>query len=137
MTSTWLDFTLNVETGWFPVYTGDGNLYFTFNKNVGPEVTLDVTFEHNASAVTEKDKWKAEGGRLIRLLFTGSTFTTAGTSFSVATMRVDLAGFWESFDKIGEQDGNDVVQGTFRSEYNSNSSSFAQIDVVLAQAAVA
>ena len=78
-TSTFLEMALNVNTGWKPVYTGDGNLYFTFNKCVGPEITLDVTFEHDATGVIEIGKWRAEGGRLIRLAFEGSAFTTAGT----------------------------------------------------------
>jgi hypothetical protein len=30
-----------------------------------------------------------------------------------------MVGKWEKFDKLGEQDGNDIVQGTFRARYNS------------------
>ena len=29
-------------------------------------------------------------------------------------MLLDFGGKWEKFDKIGEQNGNDVVQGTLR-----------------------
>ena len=137
VTNTFLDFSLDVVTGWVPVYTGDGNLYFSFNKNIGPEVMLDVTFEHDATAVAEKAAWRAGNGRLIRVQFEGAAFTTAGDSFSYPTLRIDLAGYWESFDKLADQNGNDVVTGTFRAQYSSVASTFAQITVVVAQAAVA
>lgn len=136
VTNTWLSFDLDVTTGWMPVYTGDGSLYFSFNKNIGPEVSAEITFEHDATAVAEKAKWRAEGGRLIRMKFEGTAFTTAGTSYTYPTLMIDLPGYWESFDTIDEQDGNDIVTGTFRSEYNTNSSSGPSIKVVVAQATV-
>jgi hypothetical protein len=124
-----MGFTLDVDTGWRAVYSADGQLYFGFAKQVMPEVTLEVTFEHNATAVAEKAAWRAQTARQIRLIFEGTSFT-AGTSYSKKTLRIDLAGKWESFDKIDEMDGNDVVTGTFRARYNSTAALFAKIRVV-------
>ena len=111
--NTLMGMTLTVPTGWSPIMAADGEIHFTGIKNVGPEPTLSLTFEHDASSIAEKAAWKAKTRRLIRLNFTGSTLTTAGT-FTKKTLRIDGGGRWEKFDKIAEQDGNDVVTGTFR-----------------------
>lgn len=129
-TSTFLSFSLDVDTGWRAVYTGDGQIYFTFVKNVGPEITMDVEFEHDTFATTALAAWRAETGQLVRVQFTGATLTTTGTTYTTKTLRIDLAGSWESFDKIGERDGNDVVTGTFRSRYDSTAAQFATITSV-------
>lgn len=128
--STLLGAELSIKTGLVPVFTGDGNLYFTFTKCVGPEVLLKVTFEHNASAVAEKDAWIAQTARVIRLITQGLALTTAGTAYTYKTLQIDLAGKWEKFEKIDEQDGNDIVTGTFRARYNDDAELFGQILVV-------
>jgi len=132
---TWLEFNLDVVTGWQPVTTGDGQLYFTYIKNVKPEVTLDVVLEHNATSLTEKDDWKTQRGKIIRMTFLGSTFT-AGTSFENETLRIDLAGKFEKFEKIGERAGNDVLEATFKGGYSSGSASFAEFFLVVSDSAV-
>lgn len=130
ISNTLLGFELEATTGLAPVFSGDGQLYFSFTKNIGPEVTLNITFEHNASAAAEKVIWRAGTARKLQLKVTGSTLTTAGTAYSVKTLLVNLAGKWEKFDKIDEQDGNDIVTGTFRARYNSTATLFAQLIVV-------
>jgi len=128
--NTFLNFDLDIQSGWRPVFTGDGNLYFTFNKNVGPAVTLDVTFEHDATAVAEKLAWRNGTSRSIRMLFEGAALGTSGTTYTYKTLNIDLCGRWENFDVIGEQDGNDIVTGHFRGLYNSTEDLFGQIIVV-------
>ncbi len=135
LTNTWLEFNLDVVTGWQPVTTGDGALYFTYIKNVKPEVTLDVVFEHNAAALVEKDDWKTQQGKVLRMTFLGSTFT-AGTSFENETLRIDLAGKFEKFEKIGERAGNDVLEATFKAGYSSVSATFAEFFMVVSDSAV-
>lgn len=123
-TLTLLDASLDVKTGITPVFTADGQLYFSFTKQVQPEVVLELTFEHDGTAVAEKAAWRAQTTRLIQLKTTGSTLTTAGTTYSLKTQIINLAGKWEKFDKIGESDGNDVVKGTLRARYHSTSNLF-------------
>jgi len=127
--STLLGMSLQVNTGWVAKYAANGALYFSWPQSTKPEILLNVTFEHNATAVTEKDAWKAGTTRLIRAKFEGSALTTAGT-FTYKTLIVDLAGRWESFDEIGEMNGNDIVTGTFRAGYDATSAKFAEIKVV-------
>ena len=136
LTSTWLEFNMDVNTGWQPVTTGDGNLYFTYIKNIGPEITLDLVLEHNAASLNEKDDWKVQRGKIVRMTFEGSSFT-AGTSFSKETLRLDLAGKFEKFEKLGERNGNDVYEATFKGGYSAESASYATFLTVVTQAAVA
>lgn len=129
--NTLLGFNLDVDTGMRAVYAGDGQLYFSFQKTVMPEVTLEITFEHDATAVAEIAAWRAQTERQIRVKVIGNAITTVGGgSFATKTLYIDLAGKWDSFDKIGEQDGNDVVTGTFRARRNATNSKFAEITVV-------
>jgi len=128
--NTLLGASLKVTTGWVPVFTGDGNLYFSFNKLVRPEIVLDITFEHDGSAAAEKVNWRAQTPRLIQLKAEGSTVATPGTTYSVKTMIVNLAGKFEKFSKIDEVDGNDVVTGTFRNRYNATEADAGSIIIV-------
>ncbi len=129
VSDTLLAATVNVSTGIIPKWTTDGSLDFSFIQYTEPEVTLDVTFEHNASAVTEKANWRAETVRLLQLKFEGSAFTTGGTTYSNHTLIVNLAGKWESFAALTDQDGNDIVTGTLRAKYSATDTLFGQFIV--------
>ncbi len=131
VSSTMLGFDMKVATGIHPKYTADGQLYYTFHDFAKPEITLDLTWEHNASAVTEKANWRAGTARQIRLLIEGSALGTAGTAYTYKTLTIDLAGKWRKFSKIGDNgDGNDIVTGTFVASYNSTAALFAEILVI-------
>jgi len=134
VSDTLLDATLNVNTGWIPKFTAEGDLYFSFAKSTEPEITLDVTFEFNSTAVTERGYWEGETARLVRLqadgaaLSTGTATTTTTTySFANKGMILDLAGKWERFDAIGEQDGNDIISASLRVRYNETATQFADL----------
>ena len=120
---------LKVTSGFQEVYAANGDLYFSFVKQVTPEVVLDITFEHDATAAAEKAKWRAGTARLIRLQALGTALSSSG-AYSNKTFRIDLAGKWEKFDKIDEMDGNDIVKATFRGRYNSTSALFGSFVVV-------
>jgi hypothetical protein len=128
--NTLLGMDLDAKTGIVPVFAADGQLYFSFTKTTEPEVLLKVTFEHDATAQAEKIAWRAGTARQIRLKWSGSALTTAGTTYTYKTLIIDLAGKWEKFDKLGEQDGNDIVTGTFRARYNATAALFAEMIVV-------
>jgi len=127
--NTFREFKLTIKTGWIAKYTGEGQLYFSFIKNVGPEITLDITFEHDATPIAQKVFWRALTPMQIRLKFEGSTLTSAGT-YSKKTLIIDLAGLWEKFNRIDEADGNDIITGTFKAGYDSTAALFAEFLVV-------
>ncbi|TXH55820.1 MAG: hypothetical protein E6Q97_07965 [Desulfurellales bacterium] len=134
--NTLLSASLKYTTGIIPKYTADGNLYFSFIQYTQPEVVLDITFEHDGTAVAERAFYESQTARLIRLLIQGSTFAVAGTTYSVKTAIIDLAGKWEKFNPLGEKDGNDIVEATFRARYNSTAAKFGKIIVVPALSAL-
>ena len=127
---TLFEATLKVTSGWIPKFTADGALDFTFLENTGFSGTLDVTYEHNATAIAEKVKWRAGTARLVKLLIEGPTVATPGTTYSKKTIIANLPGRWEKFDAIGDIDGNDVVKGTFRIGYDVDYGSAGSIIVV-------
>ena len=120
VSNEFLDMDLSVNTGWVPVYTGDGNIYFSFVKQAQPEVILQITFEHNTQAIAEIAAWRAGTARQIRVNFDGATGNQ---------LILDIAGKWDNFEKIGERDGNDIVTGVFRGRYNSTVALFFETEV--------
>lgn len=132
ISQTLLGMELNITTGWQAVFSADGRSDFSFIKQVRPEITLDVTFEHNGNASAEKTKRRSGTARLIQLKFTGAGLTTTDASapYDTKTLLIRLAGKWDTFEKLDEQDGNDVIKATFRARYNATANAFAQLIVV-------
>ena len=130
-TSTFRSFNLDCNTGWRGQLTGDGEKYFSFMKNVGSEITCDVTMEFNATTYAEVDYWRAGTARLLTLKFEGSALDTAGTTYTLHTFLVNLAGKWENFSGLEDADGDDIVTGTFKAGYDPTSTSYSSI--VIAQ----
>jgi hypothetical protein len=128
--NTFVSMELSVTTGHVAYRVGDGNLYFSASKQIQPEVTLGVTFEHDSTAVAEIAAWRAETPRSIRIEFTGAAVETAGTTYSNKQLFIDLVGKWETFSSLEDNDGNDVVTGTLRARYNSTASSSGRFIVV-------
>jgi hypothetical protein len=111
---------LKVTTGWIPKFAADGQLYYSRIENVGDEITLDITFEHDASGAAQKVLWRSGSPVKVRLLCEGTSVASAGTTYTYKTCKIDLAGKWEKFEKIDEIDGNDVLKGTLRVRYNGD-----------------
>lgn len=128
--NTLLSASLKYATGIIPKYTADGNLYFAFIQYTQPEVVLSITFEHDGTATAEKTFFESQTSRLIRLLIQGSAFTTAGTTYSVKTAFIDLAGKWSKFNPLGEKDGNDIIEAEFTARYSTTGAKFGRIVVV-------
>jgi hypothetical protein len=129
ISNTLIGATLEVTTGWQAVHTGSGRVDLSFVKQVQPEIKLDITFEHNSTASYEKYAWRNGIARKIRLLCEGSALSDSGT-YTYKTLQIDLAGKWDTFEKLDEQDGNDIVTGHFIARYNSTAALFAAITVV-------
>ena len=116
-------------SGLMAVFTANGELYFDFIKSTRPEGVLTVTFEHNDTAVAEKAAWLAETVRRIQLKIPGSALASGGT-YTTKTALLNMIGKWESFDALGDQDGNDIVTGTFRFGYDETQATAGEFIVV-------
>jgi hypothetical protein len=130
--NTLLNASLNLTTGWQAMMTASGRLDFSDIKHVGGEGTLEVTFEHDGSATAEIGHWRNQNERVVRLLCTGSTYSTtaAGATYDGKTFVIDAFGKWENFEPLGEQDGNNIVTGTLRIGTSTATDERLQIKVV-------
>lgn len=129
VSNTLISAELSMTTGWQAVMTADGRKDFSFIKRVADEITLQLTYEHNGTATTEKAAWRNETERAIRLKFEGTALTSAG-SYTYKTFIIDLWGKYESFDALSDQDGNDIVVANFRAAYSANAANKARFIIV-------
>ena len=136
VSSTLFGVNLSWTTGLQEYWAVDGSKDFSLTKQTGDEIMLNLTYEHNASAVTEKGKYRDNSVRVIRLKFEGSDFTTAGTTYSAKTVIIDVAGTYEDWSVLDERDGNDVVEATLRVRYSSTDSLKADVTIVNALSAL-
>ena len=127
--NTLLNMNLNVTSGWQAIESASGRLDLSGVKFVGSAGTLEVTFEHDGTATAEIANWRSEAERVIRLEFPGTDLASAG-AYTTKLFRVDLYGKWENFEPIGEQDGNDIVTGTFRIGYSSVAAARGEFTIV-------
>lgn len=130
ISSTLLSMSLSYTTGLMAKWPMSGNAYFDFVQFTRPEITLDMTFEHDGTAVAEEGKWKNETPRAIRIEFTGPAVATPGTTYSNKTLRLDLPGVYTSVSAIGETDGNDTLDFSFRVAYDATLATAGSIVVV-------
>jgi hypothetical protein len=120
---------LDWTTGLTEYWAVDGSLDFSLIKFTADDIVLTMTYEHNSSAVSEKAKYRAGDVRLVRLNFEGAALGTAGT-WSNKTLQIDLAGVYEDWSELQDQDGNDVITATLRVRYATADSLKAEVTVV-------
>ena len=130
VSSTLFGIDLQWDTGLEAYWAVDGSKDFSLHKFTTDEIVLNLTYEHNASAVTEKAKYRAGDVRLIRLLFEGSAVATPGTTYSNKSLIIDLAGVYEDWSALEDQNGNDVVTATLRCRYSVADTLKADVTVV-------
>ena len=111
ITGSFIGFTLNVKTGFQPVFTGDGNVYFYTVKQVAPVVTGTLVLEHDDNGEDELNHARSEDTRFMRLTFQGSAQTTAGSgsAWSYKTLQVDLGIVYTAVPTMEEQEGDNVI----------------------------
>lgn len=104
---------------------------FAFHYAGNREITGSLTYEHNSSATTEKEAFRDQTPRLLRLYFFGSDLTTAGVTYTNKTLVIDLPIKYESFDALDDVDGNSIIKANFVSKYNATAGDAGKVIVVL------
>ncbi len=132
MTALLMGFDLEVATGIQARPAASGQLFFPRAALVNPVIVLRMTVEWNGDSSDEKQLWKDGGhaGRLVRIKVEGSELATAG-AYTYKTLIIDLAGQYEKFEKLGEDNGNDIVDIIFRGQYNTTEAAFSTITLVV------
>jgi hypothetical protein len=134
--NTLLSAQFTYKTGNKAIFAADGNLYFSAHKSVMPEIRLRLTFEHDAIGAAQKVAWRAQTAQKFRLLIQGNALTSAGTTYSVKTAIIDIVGKYEKANKIGERNGNDIIELEVVGKYNADAASAGLIYVVNELAAI-
>jgi hypothetical protein len=129
LAGTWLAFDMTIKTGLIAVYTGDGQLYFTFDKCVLPDVTGSFTFENDASGIAAKDDFVAMTTKKYRMAFLGSALTGTGGTFSTKALQIDLCPKFTSVDPLGEINGNNIIKVNWRAVFNSTANLYCSLTV--------
>jgi hypothetical protein len=120
-----------------PKDTADGRLDFSFVQGTDYTCTGQLEFEHDSIALANKVDWRALTARKLQIKIEGTTaFATPGTTYSVPTVIINLPIRWSNFEKIGEANGNDIVQGSFMSKYNTTAAGAGSIINVVELSAV-
>ena len=127
VTNSLLSCTVNIKTGISGKDTGDGTLYFSHLEFVPEDITVKMSFLFNGNSALERLNFRNQLARLIRIQSQGSLLTTAGTTYTYKTRNIDLAGKWEKFEPIGEQNGSDIISGTFHAKYNATAAKYCQV----------
>jgi hypothetical protein len=127
VTETILDFSFKHTTGWVELPARDGRLDYSNIKRIDDEIMAEMTWEHNTNASTEKAKWRAQTERVVRIKWEGTALTSAGT-YTYKTLQIDMVGKWQTFaaDGLEEQDGDNVVKGTFRAASTTAGSAYSK-----------
>jgi len=127
---TLYEFSLDVTTGFQAIYAANGDLAFCKINGGMPDIKLHLVFEHNATSKDQKAAWRSLTPKLIQLKSEGSAVGTPGTTYTYKTLKINVAGMWEKFEKLGENNGNDVLEGDFRVAYDPTAAKYAEIIVV-------
>lgn len=128
-TNTWLGFEMTIATGLIPVFTGDGNLYFSFDKCTGPDVTGSIIFEHDAFGVAQYDNFVANTTKLVRMEFQGSALTGSGGTYTTKALRIDMAMKITSVVLLDVRNGNNTVRVNYRAVYNPTANLYCAVNV--------
>jgi len=121
-TATFMGFELEYPTGMKAVHSGDGDLTFAFVKFVGlkdPGITGVITYEHDATGEAELNKARTGAIRLVKCIFEGDAFTTAGTLYSRHAVLFCGAIQYTDAPELDDQDGNNTVALPFRVVYSA------------------
>ncbi|MCP4567982.1 MAG: hypothetical protein GY841_10420 [FCB group bacterium] len=113
LSGTFHSFNLDVtDTGYRGVKVGDGGLYYTAIKNVGPLATLGVTFEYDANVTTERVDWRAKTPRAVQIKVEGPAVAVAGDNYTYKTLIINFSGVWTEWGLLENDDGDDIMTGT-------------------------
>jgi hypothetical protein len=136
-TNTWLGMEMTIATGLVPVFTGDGQLYFSFDKCTGPDVTGSLIFEHDAVGVARYDDFVAGTTKQVRMQFDGAALTGTGGTFTTKAFRIDMAMKILSVVLLDSVNGNNTVRVNYRAVFNSTANLYCNITVCNTLAALA
>lgn len=120
----------DVTSGVVPVFTGDGQLYFTAHKFIRPTVNFTITLELESTDTTvkeERDAYEANSIRLIQLNCDGT---------SNRNLTIDMAAKYDSVGTYQDDNGNTTVQLSGHAVLSTTDSEYFTVTVTNALSAL-
>lgn len=125
---------------WSRKWTVDsGQLYFATAVFAGIDITGQLTLEGQSSgtygaygSAGQVEKWRGQIAQMLTMTWRGGAIT-AGTTYLNKELTIELPIKWESFDKVGDLDGNDIRVGKFFSEYNLDAPAAGRGSIIIAR----
>lgn len=128
--TTLLGVDVTYESGIVGKNTADGRTDFSFDY-ASEDIVFSgkLTFEHDTIGVARKTDQRAQTARLFRLKIPGTALTTTGV-YTTKLIQLDFPAKIMSVAKLGEQNGNDVLEVNFDSRYNGTAATAGTFLVV-------
>ncbi len=125
-TSSIIDGSIKIETGFKPVKHGTANLFGMDGLGEGKKkISANLTVVFNSGVETERTMYAAGTRRLFRLQTIGSLIS--GSDYNKITF--DFAGVYTKFSTLQDKDGETTVSLTIEGEYDSTWAKLFQIVV--------
>lgn len=126
-------FQVDIEITWQPVFTIDGNLFFSYPSYTGHKISGQISYLHDTGAdgnTGEMADFRNQTPQLMRIELTGDAVASAGTTYSARKIIVDAPIKYLNPGPLGEDNGNDLRVMKFRSRYNTTAGNQGKIIVV-------
>lgn len=126
-------FQVDYEIYWQPVFTMDGNLYYSYPSYRGHKISGTLSYLHDTGAdgnTGELADFRAQTPELMRLELNGDTVTSPGTTYSNRKIIIDAPIKYLNPGPLGEDNGNDIRVMKFRSRYNTTAGNAGKFVVV-------
>jgi hypothetical protein len=126
-------FQVDIEIMWQPVFTIDGNLYFSYPSYTGHKISGQISYLHDTGAdgnTGEMFDFRNQTPQLLRLDLSGDAVASPGTLYSTRKIIIDCPIKYLNPGPLGEDNGNDLRVMKFRSRYNTTAGNQGKIVVV-------
>jgi len=113
LTGTALGAEIEIATGIKPLFTADGQLYFNHLVYGPPVINGKLKFSHNATIQAELAYHATQTQRLLRMIATGSAFSTTGTEYGEKTLIIDFPIIYSAVGNLEDNDGSNEITVDF------------------------
>lgn len=124
---------VDIEISWKPVFTMDGNLYFSYPSYAGHKVSGQLSYLNDTAAdgnTGAMADFRAQTPKLMRLDWSGDAVASPGTTYSARKIILDLPIKYLNPGPLGDDNGNDIRVMKFRSRYNMTAGNAGKFIVV-------
>jgi hypothetical protein len=128
------------KSRWARKWTVDSGLrVFHTAVFAGIDITGQLTLEGQSSgtygaygSAGQVEKWRGQIAQMLTATWRGGAITE-GTTYVNKELTLQLPIKWESFDKVGDLDGNDIRVGKFFSAYNPEAPAAGRGTIIIAR----